>query len=101
MRWVARLMIALSLVGVMACGSSGTASPTISPLPTSVPTPTVVATATPTAVTGTTTYIVKPGDTLSAIADQFGTTVEAIVKANDIEDPDFISEGQELKIPRP
>ena len=99
MRWVAG--VALFLASAMACGSSETASPTISPLPTLVPTQVVVVTATPTAVRGTTTYVVKAGDTLSAIAAQFGTTVEAIVKANDIKDPDFLSEGQELIIPRP
>jgi LysM repeat protein len=46
-----------------------------------------------------TTYKVKAGDNLSSIALQFGVTVEDIVKANNIEDPNQIYEGQELIIP--
>ncbi len=44
-------------------------------------------------------YIVQPGDTLTHIAQRFGTTVEAIVAANDIVDPDLILIGQVLDIP--
>jgi len=39
------------------------------------------------------------GDTLSALAKQYGTTVEAIVEANDLEDPSLIVVGQVLNIP--
>jgi LysM repeat protein len=46
------------------------------------------------------TYVVKSGDTLSAIAKEFDTTVRAIVRANDIADPDVIDVGQELIIPQ-
>ena len=45
-------------------------------------------------------YIVKKGDTLWNIAKQFGSTVDNIVKANNIENPDSISVGQKLYIPR-
>ncbi|MGE5594202.1 MAG: LysM peptidoglycan-binding domain-containing protein [Betaproteobacteria bacterium] len=45
------------------------------------------------------TYIVQPGDTLSLIAQRFGTTVAAIVEANDIANPDVIFVGQVLQIP--
>jgi LysM repeat protein len=44
-------------------------------------------------------YTVKPGDTLSSIATQFGTTVSELVSANNIADPSAISPGQELKVP--
>jgi LysM repeat protein len=44
-------------------------------------------------------YVVKSGDTLSGIAEQFDTTVQAIVRANDISDPDVIDVGQRLRIP--
>ena len=44
-------------------------------------------------------YIVKPGDTLTAIAIKFGTTVPKIVYANNIANPNRISVGQELIIP--
>lgn len=45
------------------------------------------------------TYKVQAGDTLSAIAKYFGTTVDILVEANDIADPDFILAGQILTIP--
>ena len=45
------------------------------------------------------TYTVKAGDTLSAIAIKFHTTVKAIADLNHIPDPNLISVGQLLKIP--
>jgi len=47
------------------------------------------------------TYAVQPGDTLGEIAAKFGVTMEAIVEANNIEDPDLIFPGQVLVIPSP
>lgn len=44
-------------------------------------------------------YVVKAGDTLSSIADEFDVTVDELVEANEIEDPDVLHEGQELVIP--
>lgn len=44
------------------------------------------------------TYVVVKGDTLSEIAKRYNTTVDALVKANDIKDPNMIYVGQELKI---
>ncbi|MGB4823696.1 MAG: LysM peptidoglycan-binding domain-containing protein, partial [Leuconostoc mesenteroides] len=41
--------------------------------------------------------VVEYGDTLSSIAEQFGTTVERLVSANEISNPDFIQVGQVLK----
>ena len=43
-------------------------------------------------------YVVKPGDVLALIAERFGTTVEAIVKENDIEDQNNIGAGTKLII---
>lgn len=45
------------------------------------------------------TYVVQQGDTLSSIARSFGTTVSAIVQANNLENPNFITVGQVLVIP--
>ena len=45
-----------------------------------------------------TTYTVKAGDTLSAIAAKYGTTVAALVKKNGISNPNLIYVGQVLKI---
>ena len=44
------------------------------------------------------TYTVKRGDTLSAIARIFGTTVTKIVKDNGIKNPNLIYPGQTIKI---
>jgi LysM repeat protein len=52
-----------------------------------------------TAHAGETRYVVKHGDTLTAIASRHGTTVSAIVKRNNIPDPDVINVGQVLFIP--
>jgi len=44
-------------------------------------------------------YIVQPGDTLSALAEAFGTTVAEIMAANGLTDPDALQAGQPLLIP--
>jgi len=44
-------------------------------------------------------YIVQAGDTLVAIAQQYGVTTDAIVAANGLSDPDRLSVGQRLIIP--
>jgi LysM repeat protein len=44
-------------------------------------------------------YTVERGDNLDAIARRFGTTVDALVEANDIEDPTSLVVGQVLVIP--
>lgn len=41
----------------------------------------------------------KAGDTLSKIADSFETTVDEIIAANGIADPNTIEVGQRLIIP--
>jgi len=51
------------------------------------------------AVVSAATYIVRPGDTLWRISRQFGTTVDAIVRANNIPNPNLIYVGQTLEIP--
>jgi peptidoglycan/xylan/chitin deacetylase (PgdA/CDA1 family) len=56
-------------------------------------------TPTPTLPPGTIEYTVGRGDTLFSIAQKYGTTVEAIVELNGIEDPDEIEVGQVLLIP--
>jgi LysM repeat protein len=46
----------------------------------------------------TTTYTIRSGDSLSAIAAKFGTTVQNLVNLNGIADPNKIYAGQVLKI---
>lgn len=45
------------------------------------------------------TYIIQPGDTLSEIALQFGTTVEVLAELNGIKNPNLIYAGERLRIP--
>jgi hypothetical protein len=45
-------------------------------------------------------YIVRPGDTLSSIADEYETTVDELMAANNISDPNKILIGQHLIIPQ-
>lgn len=47
------------------------------------------------------TYVVESGDTLWDIAQRFGTTVEAIVQANELANPADLTIDQELVIPPP
>ncbi len=44
-------------------------------------------------------YIVQPGDTLSSIASRFGVSVDDLMAANGITDPNLLSAGQQLVIP--
>ncbi len=71
-------------------------------LPDTPPAGTAVATlpVTPTEdATGAVTHTVAAGETLGAIALEYDVTVEDLVLANDIEDPDFIGQGTVLTIP--
>jgi LysM repeat protein len=52
-------------------------------------------------VGGGTTYIVERGDTLFSIAQQFGITIQNIVDANALANPNNLAVGQELIIPPP
>ena len=84
-------------------------SPVASPSPRTAATapapsvsPTAAPTPSPTRVTGTVPgqkYVVQPGDTLVAIAEEFGVTVEELIDANDLANPDVLRVGQELIIP--
>lgn len=45
------------------------------------------------------TYRIRSGDTLSALASKFHTSVSALAKANNIANPNLIIAGKSLKIP--
>jgi LysM repeat protein len=100
------------LVLMVAGGRQATPTPTRTPKPTFTPfavivdTPTLAPEPTPTEepspVASPTmgTHVVESGETLSGIARMYGTTVDAIVEANDLGSADaLIREGQELLIP--
>lgn len=76
-----------------ACGGDDDDS-TASTTSTTAAAPTTTTTAAPPA-----TYTVQSGDTLSAIANRFGTTVAALVEANGLADPDRLEVGQVLQLP--
>ena len=59
------------------------------------------ATATAPAAAGGKKYVVQSGDTLSGIAEQFGVTIQRIIDANSLQNPDLLLPGQELIIPVP
>lgn len=44
-------------------------------------------------------YVVEPGDSLLVIAGRFGLTLDALMQANNLTDPDFVFVGQRLVIP--
>jgi LysM repeat protein len=44
-------------------------------------------------------YVVRTGDTLAGIASEFNSTVDDIVKANNLTDANSIAVGQQLQIP--
>jgi LysM repeat protein len=87
--------------------ASAANAPPAAPSPTTVPPSTPPTATAPTPSAGTTanptpalrTYRVQPGDTLSAIAARFGTTVKALVDLNDIANASQLSVGQVLLIP--
>lgn len=51
------------------------------------------------ATAGGQTYVIEDGDTLWDIAQRFDTTVEDIVAANDLANPEDLQVGQEIVIP--
>ena len=44
-------------------------------------------------------YVVRPGDTLTAIADKHNTTVRALATVNDLESVNLVVEGAKLRLP--
>lgn len=60
---------------------------------------TPVLTSSAAAVPSTITYVVKPGDTLSAIAAKHKTTVRALAKANRLASANLVLEGAKLRLP--
>lgn len=97
----------LLLVGLAGCRNEPRnpvlLTPVATPIPTApatstvLPSPTPVPSPTPKVVI----HIVQQGETLLAIAEQYGVTVQEIVAANGLENPDHLQIGQELIIPQP
>ncbi len=111
MRVRATLVAVALLATVTACGGSA-ASPSQPPASVapaaSVAVPSAAPLATPTPVpsvapaTGGTTYTVKKGDTLWAIAQRHKITLKALQDANpQLKDPNVLKIGEKLTIPTP
>lgn len=111
-RGLAALLAALLLAGLTWAGfaaqpSAGVsasvfvAQATVAPLPTTTPPPTNTAIPTPaSAVTATpTVYTVQPGDSATLIARRFGVTLEVLLAANNIQNPNIVELGRQLVIP--
>src|SRR5260221_14080280 len=88
----ALLLLALAIVqeSRSALAQGSTATPTPFPLGTPAAAPTAG---------GATIHVVQRNDTVFHIAQQYGTTVDAIVSANGLSDPTQIQIGQRLLIP--
>lgn len=87
---------------------TSTPRPTPSPAPTSTmqvasrtPPPTSRPPPTPNPVATSVTHVVQSGETLSAIAKQYGVAVQDILVANSLTNPDVLSVDQVLIIPAP
>jgi LysM repeat protein len=75
------------------------ATATPSPAEETSTTPQATPAATPTPTPEPAVYVVQAGDSLAAIARAYGVSAEAIVEANNIQDPNLIDVGQALIIP--
>jgi LysM repeat protein/membrane protease YdiL (CAAX protease family) len=76
-------------------------SHTATPIPSLSPTPSPTATPQPTEEPSPTeTYIVQPYDSLSDIAAQYETTVEELLRLNDLSQPNLLYTGQAILVPR-
>jgi LysM repeat protein len=110
---VVLLVVGLFLIVVWFTGDNpprlpalfATDSPTPSSTPTLLPpsaTPTITLTPEPSLTPtpeGPLTYIVEQGDTLFSIAQQFGVSMDVLIAANQLANPDNIPVGTELTIP--
>jgi LysM repeat protein/membrane protease YdiL (CAAX protease family) len=87
---------------------SPTATPTVTPSPTATATATPAATPEPVEVpppppteelAPTETYIVQHGDSLSDIAARYETTVDELLRLNDLPEPSLLYAGQAIVVP--
>ena len=91
--------LAFAATLLLASCQDNTSEPTLEPAPTLL---VVTATAGPPPVPTPgeqQRYVVREGDTLSAIAARFGVSEDAILKENPLSDRDRLFVGQELVIP--
>jgi LysM repeat protein len=95
-RVVGAALTAMALL--VACGGDNTSTTPTTPLPTVPPDAGDIS---ETTTTIPAFYIVKAGESLTAIAKMFGISVKDLVAFNQLADPNHIEEGQRLNIPSP
>ncbi len=83
---------------------TGAVPTALPPVPAVAPTPTFIPTPNPTRTsiidpTQDQVHVVQGGDTLNAIAQRYGVSVESIVQANQLPDANVLEVGQALTIP--
>jgi LysM repeat protein len=98
-------LTAISLVGLLVVGGCTRDKPSPTPTPTELvelvpatPSPTAPPVITP-AVPEVRYHTVQAGETAWDIAAQYGVTLEALVTANELADPNRLEPGQRLVIP--
>jgi LysM repeat protein len=85
-----------AIVGVPTDASAAVFTPFPTPMTTPTPDPTR---ALAVALVGGQSHTVQPGDTLSGIAQRYGTTIEALMQLNAIANADTLYVGQTLALP--
>lgn len=93
------LLLPVAAYILLALFSRPVIAQTESPTPTLAPTPTLMPTPTESAEDIPRVHIVQSGETLTTIAELYGTTVEVLQQLNNIADPTLIFAGQELIVP--
>jgi LysM repeat protein len=90
------VLTAASSLFAASCGEPATEGATLPPIATTSTTSTTVF------VPTTIVYVyheVQSGETLFKIAENYGVTVDEIIAANNLDDPDHIEAGATLRIP--
>lgn len=95
------VLLALAPAATVACGGDGDGDGASGTLP-----PIATTTSTTIAITTTTEYVpvtyeIQSGDSLKAIAEQFGVDMKKLQILNGITNPDAIEAGDVLQIPPP
>ena len=93
--WVIALTRTCGLIGAPQATADATLTPEVTAtlLPTHTPRPT------PTATPVMEIHVVRAGDSLWSISQQYGVTVDDLIMANDLIDPSNLRVGDELRIP--
>ena len=108
----ARVLLMVLLLAVLgaACGGGGGTTSEDRPIgvdsdelaiaTSEVPVPTTPPTPTPTSTPEAFIYVVREGDTLGSIADEFGITWQEVDAVNELENPNVLGIGQQIEIPQ-